>query len=98
MAAVKAGKVDMVTTLLQLGADAWLGDNRGKAIACSTAGVQRGGHRSCVLGCSPVAAKACSIIVGKAWLAQHDVSAGRHVPGGHQRLANSTAVRGAGRR
>jgi len=32
MAAVKAGKADMVATLLELGADAWRGDNSGQAL------------------------------------------------------------------
>jgi hypothetical protein len=30
MAAAKAGKQQMVATLLELGADAWLGDNSGE--------------------------------------------------------------------
>lgn len=33
MAAAKAGKHDMVAILLELGADAWLGDNSGKPAA-----------------------------------------------------------------
>lgn len=31
MAAAKAGKQDVVATLLELGADAWLGDNSGES-------------------------------------------------------------------